>query len=234
MNTGANPWLPPAVIPDEGETADVPSIPVTPPWQRPSADAKLGGIPVPTRRLGWWHCPCRRISDVAWWAVGTHGGAGTTRLVSAMDAGGYELPQHWPVVPPEAPRNPLVLVARTDLHGLRAAQDAIREWWCALTPPGFDLAGLVLMADAPGRLPSSIRDQARSLAGTVPHIWHVPWISEWRIGEHPTRLPRELKNIREHLTYLAQHRTTNSGTTTPVAPEEDTTSSTGTLGRSSA
>lgn len=234
MSTGANPWLPPAVIPDEGETTDVPQLTTVPPWQRPTADAKAGGIPPPIRRLGWWRCPNRRISDVAWWAVGTHGGAGTTRFVSAMEAGGYDLSQHWPVVPPGAQRKPLLLVARTDLHGLRSAQDAIREWWHGLTPPDFDFAGLVLMSDAPGRLPNLVRNLARSLAGTVPHIWHIPWIPEWRIGGQPSRLPRQLSAIRDHLEALPVAVSPQDTQTTPQTDARDASPSDRTLGRSSA
>ncbi|MQA03538.1 MAG: hypothetical protein GEV07_12735 [Streptosporangiales bacterium] len=204
MSADANPWVPPRAAPDEGESAAVPATPVTPPWQRPHLDAEAGGIPTPTRRLGWWRCPRRLAVDVAWWAVGVHGGAGVTRLVSGMAAGGYDVSQHWPVVPAGVKARPLLLVARTDQHGLRAAQDAIREWFWRLTPPGFDLAGLVLMADAPGKLPPPLRNQARTLAGSVPRVWHIPWVEEWRFGEQPERPPKELTGLREHLTELSR------------------------------
>ncbi|MGH3095080.1 MAG: DUF6668 family protein [Streptosporangiales bacterium] len=204
MSADGNPWLPPRVAPDEGESSAPPPQPVTPPWQRPQLDAEAGGVPQPTRRLGWWQCPAARTADVAWWAVGVHGGAGATRLVAATGNGGHDIPQHWPVVPSGRHSLPLLLVARTDLHGLLAAQDAVREWWWKLTPPGFDLAGLVLMSDAPGKLPASLRDLARALSGAVPRLWHIPWVPEWRTGEVPNRLPKELGDLQTHLQGMKQ------------------------------
>lgn len=233
MSADANPWLPPQVGPHEGETSTGPSVPVTPPWQRPQLDAEAGGIPAPARRLGWWRTPRRLLDDVAWWAVGVHGGAGATRFVAAMNCGGYDVPQHWPVVPQGVARRPLVLVARTDLHGITAVQESIREWWWKLTPSGFDFAGLVLMADAPGRLPTQLRNQAQVLSGTVPRVWHIPWVPEWRVGEEPARPPKELAEVRSHLVALTKPAEA------PPAPAHEQTRTTTTVtnwapGRSSA
>lgn len=232
MSADVNPWVRPRVTPDEGEAAAAPSIPVTPPWQRPQLDAESGGIPAPARRLGWWRCPRRLVADVAWWAVGVHGGSGCTRLVSTMDARGYDVPQHWPVVPEGVPPRPLLLIARTDQHGLRAVQDAIREWWWKLTPPNLELAGLVLMADAPGRLPPALRHQARALVGTVPQVWHIPWVPEWRVGEEPARPPGELADLRLHL--LSLTRTPEPETQVQATGDTTHQETTWTPGRSSA
>jgi len=74
-------------------------------------------------------------------------------------------------------------VARTHAHGLRAAQSAIREWAAGDAP--VLLLGLVLIADAPGRLPHALRQLADLIAGGVPAVWSLPWIEAWRLGEPP-------------------------------------------------
>ena len=78
----------------------------------------------------------------------------------------------------------VVLVARTNARGLRAAQSAMREWQAGEL--GLAVVGLVLMADAPGRLPRALRDLARVLAGGVSRVWPFPWVPAWRVGETPT------------------------------------------------
>jgi hypothetical protein len=78
----------------------------------------------------------------------------------------------------------VVLVARTSMHGLQRAQRAAVEWASGSTP-GIELLGLVLVADAPGRLPHLLRDFAALIAGGVPRTWHLPWAEAWRLGVHP-------------------------------------------------
>lgn len=115
-----------------------------------------------------------------WW-VGVHGGAGETTLAQMLE-GSWETGHAWPQIldaDPELPR--VALVARTNARGLRAAQLAAIEW--ASGTVSVQLHGLVLIADAPGRLPKPLRDFAQIVAGGVPHVWRVPWVEAWRLGE---------------------------------------------------
>jgi hypothetical protein len=121
----------------------------------------------------------------AYWWVGCHGGAGVTTLTtaiagqSAADARG-----HWP-----APQRPdlarVVLVARTHFHGLSMAQLVGRQWASGIVPEGTEVLGLVLVADAPGKLPRPLRELAQLVSGGFPRVWEIPWIEELRRGEAP-------------------------------------------------
>lgn len=134
-----------------------------------------------------------RDRDVALWWVGVHGGAGETtleRLFRGTRASGHR----WPVAPPPA-KPVVVLVARTDARGLRAAQSAMRDW--QLRELDLVLLGLVLMADAPTRRPRVLRDFERVLSGGVPRVWSVPWVESWRAGEVASRAnsPKEAERL---------------------------------------
>jgi hypothetical protein len=127
----------------------------------------------------------RRVDDdaVAVWWLGAHGGAGESTL-QELFTGSRAADHTWPLT--SADRSParVVVVARTHAHGLTAAQSAIREW--AAGDVEVLLLGLVLVADAPGRLPHGLRRLADLIAGGVPTVWSLPWIEAWRVGELPT------------------------------------------------
>src|SRR4029079_17379597 len=94
----------------------------------------------------------------------------------------------------------VVVAARTDARGLRAAKHAARQWASGLVP-GTQLLGLVLVADAPGRIPRPLRDLAKVVSGGYPRTWHVPWIESWRLGEIPSveTSPREVRRVVDDL-----------------------------------
>ncbi len=121
--------------------------------------------------------------DVLLWWVGVHGGAGEStleRIFRGTRASGHR----WPVL--AAPgRAVVVLVARTDWRGLRATQVAMGDWQSRGL--SVEVLGLVLMADAPGRLPRGLRDLQRVVSGGVPRVWSFPWVECWRAGEVPSR-----------------------------------------------
>ena len=100
----------------------------------------------------------RRLVDddeqVAVWWVGAHGGAGESTL-EELFLGSRAADHRWPLTGENLPAARVVLVARTHAHGLSAAQSAIREW--AAGEARVLLLGLVLIADAPGRLPHALR-----------------------------------------------------------------------------
>lgn len=150
--------------------------------------------------------PRRSVPDDSadYWWLGVHGGAGESSL-ARLDKSTRAAEHHWPQAAAGAV---VVLVARSNIHGLRAAQHAATEW-ASGSLPGIQLAGLVVVADAPGRLPKEIRDFARVVGGGVPHLWHVPWIEGWRLGHE---VPHDLlsKDLR---TVLEQVRIAASSTT---------------------
>src|SRR5699024_2860159 len=73
---------------------------------------------------------------------------------------------------------------RMHAHGLLATQTAATKW--ASGAVDVDLLGLVLVADAPGRLSRPLRDLARLVSGGLPRVWNLPWIDAWRLGEPPS------------------------------------------------
>lgn len=128
------------------------------------------------------------------WVVGAHGGAGESTLAGLCP--GWAAAEHcWPRTPEPTW---CILAARTSAGGLLAAQTALRQWAAGAT--GVRLAGLVLLADAPGKLPPPLHDLAQLIAAGAPRCWLLPWIERWRYGElHVTRgagrLIRELTAI---------------------------------------
>lgn len=110
------------------------------------------------------------------WIVGAHGGAGTStwaRILGVGDAGA-SWPQH---VNPTRLLS-IVVCCRSTAAGLRAAQDVGIEWASGALPG--QLVGLVVGADAPGRLPRELRDQLQITSGAFPHCAFVPWQAQWR------------------------------------------------------
>jgi hypothetical protein len=85
---------------------------------------------------------------------------------------------------PTTPGRPsrVVLVARTNYSGLTAAQRAATEWASNALGDAVQVAGLVLMPDAPGKRPRPLRDLEQVVAGGVPRVWTMPWVEAWRIA----------------------------------------------------
>ncbi len=155
----------------------IPSTPVS------DVEPVMHGVPAQrgSRRAGLTYLGVDQPAAV-WW-VGVHGGAGEStleRLFSGSCATGH----CWPIASAVATVPAVVLVARTDARGLRAVQRAVRALVEDRLP--VDLLGLVLMADAPGRLPRVLRDLAGVVGGAVPRVWSLPWVEAWRAGEIPS------------------------------------------------
>jgi len=177
----SNPWLPaPSRPPDESAApvrviqptgANAPQPSVTP----PEASEQL-----PT----WSPSTPSRV-----WVIGTHGGAGESTLAHLL--GGTATGHRWP----SGPDQPVVvLTARTHATGLRAAQLAMRAW-AATETPHVRLLGLVLIADAPGRLPKPLAELAEILRGGVPHTWQLPWVDAYRLKVDVDDVPRPVRKI---------------------------------------
>jgi hypothetical protein len=136
----------------------------------------VSGVSAEEERLG------RFLTDAheVFW-LGAHGGAGESVLAELF--GGLPCHHRWPTRPDEETQHapaPVFLVARQNKRGLDAARLATRDW-AAGAHPDVDLQGLVLMADAPGKVPKSLAGQTRIISGGVPSTWVVPWIEELRL-----------------------------------------------------
>jgi hypothetical protein len=157
------------------------------------------GVTAPTndRRLARRMVSDEDISTLVWW-VGAHGGAGESTLEQLLP-GSRAADHTWPISPdPARPAN-TVLVARTSYAGLTAAQRALRDWASGAVPA--TVIGLVLLADAPGRLPRELRGLVDLVDGAAPGKTRVlPWQPDWRFGE--PSLARASRPLRELLHVL--------------------------------
>lgn len=193
MTGVANPWLP--VTPEETQQPPAASLPIaatgpTSPQRGVSAPDQVDQLPVTRARR-----------SAALWVLGAHGGAGAWSIASLVD--GWTSAEHtWPVSTETQPTR-VVVTARTSARGLSGAKHAGRQWAAGLVP-GAQLLGLVLIADAPGRLPKALRDLMKVVGGGYPRSWHVPWIESWRLGEAPSvdASPREVLRLVDNLSTL--------------------------------
>ena len=120
------------------------------------------------------------LSRVVWW-VGAHGGAGESTLEQLL-SGSRAADHAWPISPDPARPAATMLVARTSYTGLRAAQRALCDWGSGSVV--VDLLGLVLIADAPGKLPKELRGLVDLIDGAAPGTtWLLPWQADWRLGQ---------------------------------------------------
>lgn len=201
MNLTSNPWLtaltsdPPAPSPEPAHD--------DPPQAASGPLAPQLGIPDPAVPDGLPRVHVEAATGL-WW-VGVHGGAGESTL-AALTAGSHAGGHAWPVplgdtVAP--PQIQVALVARTSLSGIRAAQRAATEWALG-SLPHLSLLGLVWIADAPGKLPRALRDEAAVVSGGVPRVWHIPWIEAWRTAVAPSidGSPKQVRRLLQDLRYL--------------------------------
>ena len=194
MSEPLNPWLSRPTTPPPSLAAPVASVP-----DAVGPVAPQRGIPAPDR-VDQLPVHDRGATAALWW-VGAHGGSGESTLAALMP--GTQAAGHaWPRTPSQTPAR-TVLVARGDARGLRAAQDAMRQWAAGLVP-SVEVLGLVVMADAPGRVPRSLRDLLQVVSGGVPRTWSVPWVEAWRVGEPPalSSSPREVQRLVDELTAI--------------------------------
>ena len=70
--------------------------------------------------------------------------------------------------------------------------------------PFADLLGLVVVADAPGRLPKPLRELKQLVSGGVHRMWTVPWLESVRLGESLSlpAAPREVRQMVDELRSL--------------------------------
>lgn len=155
-----------------------------------------GGLPFRPRRL-----------PAALWLVGAHGGAGESTLAGLIE-GAMPADHGWPQVSSDVAAR-VVLVARTHAAGLAAAQRALTQW-AAGQVAGVELLGLVLVQDAPGRLPKELRQLAAVVEGGAPQVWHVPWVEDVRRGALEVSWPKSVREMANEL--LPSSATDQEGT----------------------
>ncbi len=196
------PELSPATDVDEPVDLDEPTGPVNP---QPH-------VPFPEDAL-----PVRRThSSASLWVVGAHGGSGESTL-AALDPSWQGAGHAWPELTTGHPVA-CVLAARTNVRGLLAARTALTQWAASSAGESVRLLGLVLVADAPGKVPAPIRDLAKVVGGGAPRVWHVPWVEAWRLGDPVTeRTPRAVSKLVSQLRSLAA--TATAGADTPLKEE---------------
>ncbi|MGW7282721.1 DUF6668 family protein [Streptomyces sp. NPDC054844] len=176
MREGPEIWIRgPVALPEPPTPPPAPGQPVrTPPTPPPPAP----GQPVPA--LPYSEPPAPR--RVSW--VGAHGGAGVSTLAAVY--GGQDCGRGWP-----GPGDPpsVLLVARTHATGLAAVHRAVAAFRQGQAPAGLDLGSVVLVADAPGRLPRPLAQRVKLLEAAV-DVHRVPWVPAWRLGETDGSPPR--------------------------------------------
>lgn len=162
-----------------------------PTWQPQSGIRSAGGLRiVPTD------------SSHGLWIVGAHGGAGATTLASLLQAG--DAGTAWPV--PRARRTAVVVVARSDVRGLQAAQRAAIQWASGAVG-AVNLRGLCLIPDAPGKQLKELAGLTRLVSGAFPAVWHLDFVSHWR-AHLPTEsdVPRSMKKALAEIAALTERK----------------------------
>ncbi|MEV6693479.1 hypothetical protein AB0M35_18605 [Micromonospora sp. NPDC051196] len=169
--------------------------------RRPGVSAGRPGLDEPLAGPAYDDGPAWRrdsLSEhgIGW--IGAHGGAGATTLARLL--GGTDIGCRWPD-PALAEPARVMVVGRTNLEGLRAVSRALHALREGRHPAGMQLVGVVLIADAPVRLPAPLLGRIRLLRSIAP-VHRVPWMACLRVGEGPKRLPRQLGRLS---TLVADH-----------------------------
>lgn len=177
-----------------GHLREVPPLPPVPAPAPPAAGVERARPP----GLRRWRPagPGARL----WW-VGCHGGSGESTLAALLPATAAT-DHRWP--DPGEGSAPVVLVARTSLAGLQAAQRAVGQW-AGGQAGNVTLLGLLLLADAPGKLPKELRPTRDLLrAGLLgrAELWEVDWVPGWRLGRPD--VPRDLAAVLTAITRKTQ------------------------------
>lgn len=188
------PPVPPPVLPAVARAA----APVQAPPAPAPVSVPAAGPAVRPDGLRLWRSSTL-TATLCW--VGCHGGAGESTLAD-LTPGTLATDHRWPSPPTDRPPARVVLVARTHLAGLAAAQRALGQW--ATGQAGnVDLLALLLLADAPGKLPKELQPTLELLqAGLMGHpLRRIGWVPDWRLGR--LEVPRDLFGVLGEITRLA-------------------------------
>lgn len=200
-----NPWLPQNEAPT-GATEPTRVAPASR-LHGPQTGVKMtAGTTLPVRE---------HFASPGLWVLGTHGGSGESSIADLHQQ--WAPAGHaWPAQPYSTRALPVLLVCRSNAAGLLSAQAAATQWAAGQTPP-VELVGLVVVADAPGRVPKALRDLAHVVSGGVPRVWDLPWIEQWRLGTPPTTPPAGTRRLLDDLDLILNPGTpgANLGKATP-------------------
>ncbi|KIF01413.1 hypothetical protein PL81_35570 [Streptomyces sp. RSD-27] len=133
--------------------------------------------------------PSAGVAAFSW--MNAHGGAGASTLARVF--GGFDAGSRWPDQAAGVPGK-VLLVARTHASGLQAVSqvmDMIRQ---DKQPSGTFVQAVVLVADAPGRLPAELAKRIKVISSVV-EIHRVPWMPAWRLGDLSVPPPRETSKL---------------------------------------
>lgn len=148
------------------------------------------------------------IRSTAIGLLAAHGGAGVSCLLRAgLDSAAVDARRAWPS------DGRVLLVARTSVYGLESTRDAARQHAAGAAGTDVDLLGLVLIADAPGRLPARAAALADLVCGAFDRVWLLPWLEEWRRAASTEPLPAhpEVARLSKDLRALTSARTSPQG-----------------------
>jgi len=82
------------------------------------------------------------------------------------------------------------------------------QYLASVDDRSVEVIGLVLVADAPGRLPPACQDLAHLVTGAYPHAWRIPWEPRLRCSPYDrARLPNAVRRLMDDLDCLTNpHR----------------------------
>ncbi|GHH88279.1 hypothetical protein GCM10017771_32840 [Streptomyces capitiformicae] len=104
----------------------------------------------------------------------------------------------------------MLLVARTHAAGLQAVSWTLDLFRRGEQPPGLELVAVVLVADAPGRLPRQLLQRIKVIGSAI-ETYQVPWVPAWRTGDLTAPPPRETARLAALVTPPGQETHTRSG-----------------------
>jgi hypothetical protein len=108
--------------------------------------------------------------------------------VAHVAGAGVDTEGFWPNPRAGHPRA-VVIVCRSHAAGLAAAKRRLAQFAAHGPAAELTLLGLLVVADAPGRLPRELRRQLRVISAITPKIWELPWVEAWRFGEREIPKP---------------------------------------------
>ncbi|MGW1671900.1 DUF6668 family protein [Streptomyces sp. NPDC002324] len=133
--------------------------------------------------------------------MAVHGGAGASTLAAVF--GGVDIGRAWPR-PEQGEPGSILLVARTHAAGLLAVSQTLDLFRRGEQPSGLTLVAVVLVADAPGRLPRQLLQRIKVIGSAI-EVHRVPWMPAWRTGDLTAPMPRETATLGQLLTTASPH-----------------------------